>query len=83
MSITPNQDSSITRGVQSQFGSRGLGSPCHIAVQTSNGEVTLTGTVRYAQQKSTAMNAARSAAGVRRVIDRMTVNAVASRWGVK
>jgi osmotically-inducible protein OsmY len=83
MAITPVQDSSVTRGVQGLIQSRGLGSPCKIVVQTMKGEVTLSGTVRSAQQKLTAVNAARSAAGVRRIIDRMTVTPVASKWAVK
>lgn len=77
MAITPVPDNSITRHVQGRIAGRGLGSPCRIAVATSKGEVTLSGTVQYAQQKTTAVQAANSVAGVRRVVDRLLVKATA------
>ena len=76
MHITPVQDKTITRQVQSKIAGRGLGSPCRIAVDTVKGEVTLTGNVQYAQQKVTAVQAAGAIAGVRRVVDRLIVKAV-------
>jgi len=77
MPITPIQDKTITRQVQGKLTGRGLGSPCHIAVETIKGQVTLTGSVKYAQQKTTAVQAVSGIAGVRHVIDRLTVKAVA------
>ncbi len=73
MPITPIQDKSITKHVQGQIAGRGLNSPCKITVATSNGEVTLTGTVQSLQQKSMAVQAANGISGVRRVVDRLTV----------
>jgi osmotically-inducible protein OsmY len=75
MAITPVPDNSITRHVQGRIAGRGLGSPCRIAVATVKGEVTLSGTVRFAQQKTTAVQAANGVAGVRRVVDRLVVKA--------
>jgi osmotically-inducible protein OsmY len=77
MPSTPIQDKTITRHVQGRIASRGLGSPCRITVNTVKGEVTLSGTVQYTQQKSTAVQAASGIGGVRRVVDRLVVQAVA------
>jgi osmotically-inducible protein OsmY len=75
MAITPVPDNSITRHVEGRIAGRGLGSPCRIAVATVKGEVTLSGTVQYSQQKSTAVQMANGVAGVRRVVDRLVVKA--------
>ena len=77
MPITPVQDKTITRQIQSRLAGRGLISPCRIVVETMKGEVTLTGSVQYAQQKSTAVQAANGISGVRRVVDRLVVKVVA------
>lgn len=76
MPITPIQDKTITRHVQGRIASRGLRSPCHIIVDTIKGEVTLSGTVQYNQQKSMAVQAASGIGGVRRVVDRLSVKTV-------
>jgi osmotically-inducible protein OsmY len=75
MAITPVQDSTITRQVQGKIAGHGLGSPCRVAVATAKGQVTLTGTVQYPHQKTAAVQAANGIAGVRRVVDRLTVKA--------
>ncbi|MGD9724436.1 MAG: BON domain-containing protein [Pirellulales bacterium] len=77
MAATPVQDKTITRQVEGKIAGRGLGSPCRISVATLKGEVTLTGTVQYLQQKSTAAQAANGVSGVRRVVDRLVVKTVA------
>jgi osmotically-inducible protein OsmY len=77
MPITPVQDKTITRQVQGKLAGRGLGLPCRIAVETIKGEVTLTGSVQYAQQKTNAVQAISGLSGVRRVVDRLVVKAVA------
>lgn len=76
MAVTPVQDRTITRQVQGKIAGRGLGAPCHISVDTRKGEVTLSGNVRYAHQKSTAVQAAQGIAGVRCVLDRLVVKTV-------
>jgi osmotically-inducible protein OsmY len=76
MGITPVQDRTITRQVQGKLAGRGLNSPCRIAVQTSKGEVTLSGSVQYLQQKASAIQAAIGISGVRHVFDRLIVKAV-------
>jgi osmotically-inducible protein OsmY len=76
MAITPVQDRTITRQVQGRIASRGLTSPCRITVDTAKGEVTLSGSVQHAHQKTTAVQAAQGIAGVRRVLDRLIVKAI-------
>jgi len=73
MAITPVQDRTITRQVQSKLMGRGLGVPCRIAVETSKGEVTLSGSVQQTQQKATAVQLTSGISGVRRVIDRLII----------
>ncbi len=75
MAITPVQDKTITRQVQGKLAGRGLGVPCRIAVETSKGEVTLSGSVQQQQQKSAAVQVTNGISGVRRVIDRLIVKA--------
>lgn len=76
MPITPVQDRTITRQVQGKIAGRGLGAPCRITVDTIKGEVTLSGTVQYQQQKQTATQASMGISGVKRVVDRLTVKNV-------
>jgi osmotically-inducible protein OsmY len=76
MAITPVQDKTITRQVQGKLAGRGLGTPCHVSVATSKGEVTLTGDVQYEHQKGAAVQAINGISGVRRVIDRLIVKVV-------
>jgi osmotically-inducible protein OsmY len=78
MGITPVQDRTITRQVAGKLAGRGLNSPCRIAVQTNKGDVTLSGSVQYLQQKACAVQAANAISGVRHVIDRLIVKAVAN-----
>jgi hypothetical protein len=74
---TPISDQTVYRNVMQLLASRGLRSPCHIAVQSTNGVVTLTGTVLRQQQRDAANQVAQNVEGVRRVVDRMTIKAPA------
>jgi len=76
---TPIQDKTITRQVAGKLAGRGINSPCRVVVDTIKGQVTLTGTVQYAHQKTTAAQLAHGISGVKRVIDRLIVKAVAKR----
>lgn len=68
-----SQDQVITQHVTNKLAKGGISSPCRVAVQTKNGDVTLSGTVQYLHQKGSAVKAASGIAGVRRVHDQMTV----------
>ena len=67
------QDRTIVQQVTQRLTTRGLRSPCRIDVQSRNGEVTLTGSIQYPQQRAAAMQAAATASGVRHVVDRLTM----------
>lgn len=77
MAATQIPDKTITQQVEKRLSGRGISSPCRVTVATRNGEVTLSGTVRQPQQKTTAVQAASMISGVRRVIDQLTVKAAA------
>lgn len=66
-------DSAISKIVSRQLASCGLRAPCQVRVQTRKGEVTLTGFVIFAHQKTSAVQAVQKVEGVRRVIDQMKV----------
>ena len=72
------KDDHITRHVNNKLASRGFGSQ-HLMVQTSNGQVTLSGNVLYAHQKKAAMKAIAGLTGVRRIVDQMTVKPATKR----
>jgi osmotically-inducible protein OsmY len=76
MASTPVSDRSVTQQVTNKLAGRGLGAPCRVTVESRNGDVTLSGSVQHAHQKQTAVQAAGSVAGVRRVTDRLIVKAV-------
>jgi osmotically-inducible protein OsmY len=68
-----NTDVAITGQVNNKLAGRGIRSPCHVGVQTQDGNVTLSGTVQYAHQKTAAVQVASGVTGVRRVADQITV----------
>jgi osmotically-inducible protein OsmY len=70
---TPISDQSITNQVNRKLASRGVGSPCRVTVDTKHGQVTLSGSVRFAHQKSAAASAVKGITGVRRVVDNLVV----------
>jgi osmotically-inducible protein OsmY len=72
-------DKNIVQQVTQRLATRGIRTPCKIDVQSKNGEVTLTGNVQYAHQRTAAMQAASSASGVRHVVDRLTIKAPVKR----
>ncbi|MEX2308996.1 MAG: BON domain-containing protein [Pirellulales bacterium] len=72
------KDDHITRHVNNKLASRGFGSQ-HLTVQTSNGLVTLSGAVQFAHQKKAALKSIAGMAGIRRVIDQLTVRPAVKR----
>jgi osmotically-inducible protein OsmY len=66
-------DQSIIQKAAQQLSSRGMQSPCHIAVIAHSGDVTLSGTILYEHQRLTALHAVRGINGVRRVVDHMQI----------
>ena len=72
------KDDRLTRHVTNKLASRGFG-PQHLKVQTSNGLVTISGGVQFAHQKRAALRAITGIAGIRRVVDQMTVKPAVKR----
>ena len=66
-------DPVITQRITNKLSARGMRHPCKIAIQTTNGMVTLTGCVQSAEQKGTAARVAHGILGVRHVIDQLKV----------
>src|SRR5687767_14734961 len=73
------KDDRITRHVNNKLTSRGFCSPCNLRVQTSKGQVTLSASVQYAHRKGAAVRAISGIAGVRRVVDQVTVKPTVKR----
>jgi osmotically-inducible protein OsmY len=71
--MASGQDRTIVQQVTQRLATRGLRSPCKIEVQSRNGDVTLTGAIQYPHQRAAAKQAASTAAGVRSVIDHLTI----------
>lgn len=80
MQQTKLPDHEITQKVSQQLASRGMRPPCLIGVATSNGTVTLSGTIQYEHQRRTAVQAARGVGGVQRVLERLQVIPTAQHW---
>jgi osmotically-inducible protein OsmY len=75
MSPLPISDRALAQQVNLKLAQRGLRAPCRVDAQARRGDVTLSGTVQYAHQKTSAVQIASAMAGVRRVIDCLTVKA--------
>jgi hypothetical protein len=69
----PLSDATISKNVTRQLAGRGMRSPCHIQVQTHNGEVTLSGTVQFVHQRDAAVQAIRTVEGVKRIVEKLKV----------
>jgi osmotically-inducible protein OsmY len=65
-------DGRISEIITNKLAARGLSS-CRLTVQTSNGQVTLSGTVERAEHASAAAAAARGMSGVQRVVNQIMV----------
>jgi osmotically-inducible protein OsmY len=74
-----SNDDRITRTVINKLASRGLGQS-HLTVQTSNGLVTVSGSVQYAHQQAAAMKAIAGMTGIRRVVNQVAVKPAAKRY---
>ena len=73
MSAGSGQDRTVVQQVTQRIATKGIRSPSRIDVQAKNGQVTLTGNIQYAHQRSAAVQAASTAAGVRQVVDQLKV----------
>ena len=65
------KDSVISQKVKEKLSGAGIRAPCKIAVASSNGQVTVSGSIQHEHQRSLALRAIRGVAGVQRVVDQM------------
>ena len=72
-------DSAITAGVKAKLAADNVVHSRHIDVDTRQGIVTLSGRVDTAEERTHAMQAASSTAGVIRVIDHLQIGTTAER----
>jgi osmotically-inducible protein OsmY len=73
-------DYSITQKVGEQLCSRGVRSPCRISVITSEGNVTLSGTIQHEHQRRTILHTTQAVEGVQRVVDRLRLISEEKNW---
>jgi len=66
-------DAKILQYASRRLSSCGIRPPAKVTVTSVNGDVTLSGTLQYEHQRSSATQALSGVEGVRRVIDRLTV----------
>ena len=67
-------DSTILKKVNENLQRTGSGGQAKVQASVRNGEVSLSGSLQYEMQRSSMVKAANSVAGVRRVIDKMSVS---------
>jgi hypothetical protein len=72
-------DKVITQQIHRELVDQGVAWPSKVGVESRSGEVTLSGSVQYFHQKKAAVGAAIGVAGVRRVVDEMTIDS-RTRW---
>ncbi len=72
------QDGRIARSIKNKLASRGFDSQ-HLTISTSNGQVTLSGSVQFAHQQKAALKAIAGLTGGRRVVSQMTIKPAARR----
>lgn len=65
------KDSAISQKVKEKLSGAGIRAPCKVAVVSSNGQVTVSGSIQHEHQRSLALRAIRGVTGVQRVVDQM------------
>jgi osmotically-inducible protein OsmY len=73
-------DHDIIQKVNQQLQNRGMRSPCHVAVLSQKGTVTLSGKIQYDHQRRMVIQATQRVDGVQRVVDQLQVIAKESHW---
>ncbi len=71
MKIIP--DAKIIEHAARRLSSSGVRAPSRVTVTSTNGNVTLAGTLQYENQRQAAMRAVMGVEGVRRVVDQLKI----------
>jgi len=67
------KDNVISQKIKEKLSSVGIRAPCQVAVVSTNGQVTISGSIRYEHQRPLALRAIKGVTGVERVVDQMRV----------
>ena len=67
------KDTVISQKVKEKLSGAGIRAPSHVTVVSTNGQVTVSGSIQHEHQRSLALRAIRNVAGVQRVVDQMRV----------
>lgn len=66
-------DSALLKKINERLCRAGTGGTAKVTASVRSGQATLAGTLQYEMQRSAMIKAANSVAGIRRVVDQMTV----------
>jgi len=67
------KDTVISQKVKEKLSGAGIRAPSHVAAVSSNGQVTVSGSIQYEHQRAVAIRAIRGVTGVQHVVDQMRV----------
>ena len=65
------KDNVISQKVKEKLSGAGIRAPSQVTVVSTNGQVTVSGSIQYEHQRPIALRAIRGVAGVQRVVDQM------------
>jgi osmotically-inducible protein OsmY len=65
------KDSVISQKAKEKLSGSGIRAPCQVTVVSSNGQVTISGSIQYEHQRPIALRAIGGVSGVQRVVDQM------------
>ena len=65
------RDSVVSQKAKEKLSGVGIRAPCRVTVVSSNGQVTISGSIQYEHQRQAAVRAVRAVTGVQRVVDQM------------
>jgi osmotically-inducible protein OsmY len=73
-------DMKLTQTLINKLATRGIRTPCNVAVHVHGGLATLTGTVTQVHQKIAATSVATGVSGIKRVVNNIVVKAMERRF---
>jgi osmotically-inducible protein OsmY len=65
------KDTVICQKVKEKLSGAGIRAPCQVTAVSSNGQVTVSGSIQFEHQRPVALRAIRGVTGVQRVVDQM------------
>jgi osmotically-inducible protein OsmY len=65
------KDTVISQKVKEKLSGAGIRAPCQVTIVSTNGQVTVAGSIQFEHQRPVALRAIRGVTGVQRVVDQM------------